>query len=163
MKRRSISILPFTVGLVLISGLAYVLAKKKQAKPPLPGKNRRKKREHKRLNLCAHALVKKEGSECVFSGEISNISDMGVYLTTNGLFSKDDLLDLTIYFQHGTNKLSMTIPCRVARNDDKGVGLTSSQIDVKMLQRLELLFDVSKDDTQQLIEEFTKTVCFIEG
>jgi hypothetical protein len=161
MKRRFIPILPFTVGLVLSSGLAYVLAKNKQAKSPLPRRNRREKREHGRLNLYAHALVKKEGSESVFSGEISNISDMGVYLTTNGLFSKDDLLDLTIYFQHGTNKLSMTVPCRVARNDGKGVGLTSSHIDAKMLQHLELIFDESKDDTKQLIEEFYKTVCSV--
>jgi hypothetical protein len=161
MKRRFIPVLPFTVGLILISGLAYVLEKKKQAKPPLPRKNHHEKREHRRLNLYAHALVKKEGTDSVCSGEISNISDKGVYVTTNGLFSKDDLLDLTIYFQHGTKKLSMTVPCRVARNDGKGVGLTSSHMDAKMLQHLELIFDESKDNSKQLIEEFTKAVCFI--
>jgi len=79
---------------------------KDQAKPPLPRKKRSEKREHRRLNLYAHALVKKEGTAFVFSGEISNISDTGIYLTTNGPFSIDDLLDLTIYFQHGTKKLS---------------------------------------------------------
>jgi hypothetical protein len=134
---------------------------KKQAKPSSPRKKRSEKREHRRLNLYAHALVKKEGTEFVFSGEISNISDMGIYVTTNGPFSIDDLLDLTIYFQHGTKKLSMTVPCRVARNDGKGVGLTSSHLDVKMLQHLELIFDVSKDNTKQLIEEFSKTVSII--
>ena len=159
MNRRFIPILGITLSLILIGGLAYVLEKKKQANPPLPGKKRREKREHGRLNLYAHALVKKEGTECVFSGEISNISDMGVYLTTDGPFYVDDLLDLTIYFQHGTKKLSMTVPCRVARNDGKGVGLTSSHIDVKMLQHLELIFDVSKDNTRELIEEFSKAVC----
>ena len=134
---------------------------KEPAKPALPRKKRREKREHRRLNLYAHALVKKERTEFVFSGEISNISDTGIYLTTNGPFSIDDLLDLTIYFQHGTKKLSMTVPCRVARNDGKGVGLTSSHIDVKMLQHLELIFDVSKDNTEQLIEEFSKTVSLL--
>jgi hypothetical protein len=138
-----------------------VLEMKKQAKPSSPRKKRSEKREHRRLNLYAHALVKKEGTEFVFSGEISNISDMGIYVTTNGPFSIDDLLDLTIYFQHGTKKLSMTVPCRVARNDGKGVGLTSSHLDVKMLQHLELIFDVSKDNTKQLIEEFSKTVSII--
>jgi hypothetical protein len=132
-----------------------------QAKPPLPRKKLSEKREHRRLNLYAHALVKKERTEFVFSGEISNISDNGIYLTTNGPFSIDDLLDLTIYFQHGAKKLSMTVPCRVARNDGKGVGLTSSHLDVKMLQHLELIFDVSKDDTTQLIEEFSKTVSLL--
>jgi len=65
---------------------------------------------------------------------------------------------LTIYFQHGTNQLSMTIPCKVARIDGKGVGLISSHIDAHMLQRLELIFDVSKEDTKQLIEDFCKTI-----
>ena len=151
-----------TLGLILISGLAYVLEKNKQAKPPSPRKNRREQRKHRRLNLFAHALVKKEGTESVCSGEISNISNMGVYLTTDGLFSSDDKLDLTIYFQRGTNKLSMTVPCRVARNDGKGgVGLTSSHINAKMLQHLELIFDESKDNAKQLIEEFYKTVCSV--
>lgn len=158
MQRRFFPILPFTVGLILVGGLAYVLAKKTPAKPPLPRKNSREKREHGRLNLYAHALVKLEGSESVFSGEISNVSDMGVYLTTNGPFAVDDLLDLTIYFQHGTNKLSVTVPCKVARSDGKGVGLTSSHIDAKILQHLELIFDESRDNAKQLVEEFYKTV-----
>jgi hypothetical protein len=93
MKRRFMPILPLTVSLIFISGLAYVLEKRKQAKPPLPRKNRREKREHRRLNLYAHALVKKERTEFVFSGEISNISDTGIYLITNGQFFIDDLLD----------------------------------------------------------------------
>jgi len=160
MNRRFIPILSATLGLILVGGLAYVLERNKQAKPPLPRKKYLKEREHRRLNLYAHALVKKEGTESVCSGEISNVSDMGVYLTTDGTFSVDDPLELTIYFQHGTKKVSMTIPCRVARNDDKGVGLTSSHMDVKMLQNLELIFDVSKDNTKQLVEEFSKAVCF---
>ena len=124
----------------------------------LPLNNRHDKREHRRQSLYAHALVKKEGSEYVFSGEIVNISNMGAYLAVNGLYSINDLLDLTIYFQHGTNKLSMTFPCKVARIDGKGVGLTSSHIDANMLLRLELIFDLSKENTKQLVEEFFKTI-----
>jgi len=161
MQRRSIPIISITVALFLISGLAYALEKKKQTKLPLSRKNRLEKREHRRLNLYAHALVRKEGTEFVFSGEIINISDKGAYLTTNGVFSIDDLLDLTIYFQHGTKKLSITIPCNVARSDGKGVGLTSSHIDANMLLNLELIFDVSKENTKQLIEEFFKAICFV--
>ena len=125
---------------------------------PLQMKNRHDKREHRRQNLYAHALVQKEGSEYVFSGEIINISNMGAYLAINGFYSINDLLDLTIYFQHGTTKLSVTIPCKVARIDGKGIGLTSSHIDANLLQHLELIFDVSKENTKQLIEEFFKTI-----
>ena len=147
-------VIPIAVGFILVSGLAYALKEKKQAKPSL----RREKRGHRRQNLYAHALVKKEGTEFEFSGEIGNISDRGAYLTTNGLFSPDDLLDLTIYFQHGTKKISMTVPCKVARIDGKGVGLSSTHIDAGIVQHLELLFDASKENTQQLIEEFIKVV-----
>ena len=122
--------------------------------------NRREKRQHRRLNLYARALVKKNGSGFVFSGEITNISNMGAHLTTNCPLSIGDQLDLTIYFQHGTNKLSMIVPCKVARIDGKGVGLTSSHIDATMLQHLELIFDVSKDNSKQLIEELIKAIGF---
>jgi len=157
MKRIASLIIPITAGLILIGGLAYVLDKKK-AKPPLPRKNHREKREHRRLNLYALALIRQE--EKVFSGEIINISDKGTYLTTNGLFSIDDLLDLTIYFQHGTKKLSMTVPCKVARVEGKGVGLTSSHIDANMLLHLEYIFDVNRENTKQLIEEFATFFSF---
>lgn len=125
---------------------------------PLPKNKRSEKRALKRLDLHAQAFVKKDGADFVFSGELINISDKGAYLQTNGVFSLNDSLDLTIYYQHGAKKLSMTFPCNVARIDGKGVGLTSSHFDATMLLRLELVFDVSKDNTKQLIEEFFKTI-----
>ena len=121
-------------------------------------KNRQEKRKHKRLNVQAQALVKKEGTKFVFSGEITNISNMGAYLTTNCPLSIDDLVELTIYFQHGTKKLSITVPCKVARIDRSGVGLASSHIDASMLQHLELIFDVTKGNAKQLIEELFKNI-----
>ena len=120
--------------------------------------NRREKRQHRRLNLYARALVKKNGSGFVFSGEITNISNMGAHLTTNCPLSIGDQLDLTIYFQHGTNKLSMIVPCKVARTDGKGVGLTSPHIDAILLSRLELISDLSKENAKQLIEDFFKAI-----
>ena len=127
-----------------------------QTKKTLPKNNRQEKRLHRRLTFNADALIRQE--QTVYSGKIINISDMGANLTINGQFSIGDLLDLTIYFQHDTKKLSMTVPCKVARIDGKGVGITSPHIDANMLQRLELIFDVSKDNTKQLIEDFFKTI-----
>ena len=120
--------------------------------------NRREKRQHRRLDLYARALVKKNGSGFVFSGEITNISNMGAHLTTNCPLSIGDQLDLTIYFQHGTNKLSMVVPCKVARIDGKGVGVTSPHIDAILLSRLELISDLSKENAKQLIEDCFKVI-----
>lgn len=123
---------------------------------PLPMKKRRERRQHRRLTINAEALIRQE--QMVFSGEIINISDLGAYVATNGPYAIDDLLDLVIYFNHGTAKLSVTVPCKVARIDGRGMGLISSHIDANMLQRLELIFDVNKENTRQLIEEFCKTI-----
>lgn len=123
---------------------------------PQPSKSRLEKRQHTRLTINADASTRQE--QTVFSGKIINISDMGAYLATNGPYSVGELLDLTIYFQHGTKKLSMTVSCKVARIDGKGVGVTSPHIDANLLRRFELIFDVSKENTKQLIEELFKAI-----
>ena len=162
MNRVLSRILPFSVGFAIIGGIAYVLKKKRLTKPLVARKIRFEKREQIRVNLYAHALVKKGGTEFSFPGEIINISNRGAYLATNGQVSLNDQLDVTIYFQHGTNKLSITVPSIVARIDGTGVGLTSSGIDPDMLQHLELIFDVNKEKTRQLITEFIKCICLID-
>jgi hypothetical protein len=161
MKRRIAPVLTFTFGLLLFGGLAHVLKKKRRAKPFQAREFRDDKREHGRLDLYAQALVKREGTETVFSGEIINISDLGVYMTTNGQFSAGDLVDLTIYFQHDAKKLSITVPCKVVRIDEKGVGLSSAYIETNTLQELELIFYVNMNKTNQLIEELSKVDSFI--
>jgi len=128
----------------------------------LSNESRAEKRQYRRLKLFTRALVRKRGAEFVFSGEIADVSNTGAYLTTNCPLAKDDLVDLTIFFQHGTKKLSVTVPCKVARIDGKGVGLTSSHIDANLLLRLEFIFDVRKGNTIQLVEEFFQTICFVQ-
>lgn len=162
MNRALSRILPFSVGFAIIGGIAHVLKKKRLTKPLVAREIRSEKREQIRVNLHAHALVKKGGAEFSFPGEIINISNRGAYLATNGQVSLNDQLDVTIYFQHGTNKLSITVPSIVARIDSTGAGLTSADIDPNMLQQLELVFDVNKEKTRQLITEFIKCICLID-
>lgn len=122
----------------------------------MPGKKRHEKRRNRRVTIHADASILKDA--LVFSGKIINISDTGAYVATNGLYAIDDTIELVISFSHGTSKLSVTVPCSVARIDGKGIGLVSSHIDAAMVQRLELIFDITKEDTRQLIEEFCKTI-----
>ena len=128
----------------------------------LSNKSRGEKRQHRRLKLFTRALVKKKGAGFIFSGELADVSNTGAYLTTNCPLAKGDIFDLTIYFQHGRKKLSVTVPCKVARVDGKGVGLTSSHIDANLLLRLEFIFDVRKGNTIQLVEEFFQAICFVQ-
>ncbi len=122
----------------------------------LPSKKRLEKRKYKRINLSTHALIRY--GDITFSGEILNISDMGAYLATNAPFSIGDVVELIISFRHGASNLTVTIPSKIARVDGKGIGIISSHMDANMLTRLELVFDVNKNNTKLLIEEFCKAI-----
>ena len=128
----------------------------------LSDNGRQEKRHHRRLKLFTRALVRKQGAEFVFPGEIADVSNTGAYLTTHCPLAKGDLVDLTMYYQHGKNKLSVTVPCKVARIGVKGVGLTSPHIDANLLLRLEFIFDTRKGNTIQLVEEFFQAICFVD-
>lgn len=114
------------------------------------------RRKFQRLDFHASAYVKR--NDVAFSGEITNISNMGAYLATHGGYAINDLVDLTIYFNHGATKLSVAIPCKVARLHRSGVGLVSSHIDAIKLLQLELIFDLNKQHPHQLVEEFYKSI-----
>jgi Tfp pilus assembly protein PilZ len=122
--------------------------------------NKIEKRQHRRLIINADVSMKKNNALFLFSAKIVNVSESGAYVVTNGPFLTGDQLDMTIYFQHDTKKLSVTVPCQVARIDGNGVGLTSPHIDANMVLQLELIFDACKENTKQLIEEYFKSISF---
>ena len=114
------------------------------------------KRKSRRLGFRVNAFIVHNGMK--FSGEIRNISDRGVYLATNGPYAVSDSVELTMCFKHGKTNLSVTVPCKVARIDGFGLGLTSSYLDATKLIQLELIFDINKTDSRQLFEEFYKSL-----
>lgn len=120
------------------------------------GKKLSEKRKSRRLGFRINAFVEHHGMK--FSGEIRNISDRGVYLATNGPYAVNESVVLTMCFHHGKTNLSVTVPCKVARIDGSGLGLFSSHIEAHKLMQLELIFDLNKTDSRQLIEEFYKSL-----
>ena len=70
----------------------------------------------------------------------------------------NDSVVLTMCFHHDKTNLSVTVPCTVARIDGSGLGLFSSHIDANRLIQMELIFDLNKADSRQLIEEFYKSL-----
>ncbi len=123
---------------------------------PTQSNRRHEKRKAKRLTLTGRALLKREGTN--FSGEIINISDNGAYVATNAPCSVNDPIILVLDFQHGGASLTMTFPCQVVRVDGRGIGLISPHMDAIMLSRLELVFDINKENSKLLIEEFCKAL-----
>jgi len=120
------------------------------------GKKLAEKRKSRRLGFRINAFLEHNGMK--FSGEVRNISDKGVYLATNGPYAVNDSVVLTMCFHHGKTSLSVTVPCTVARIDGSGLGLVSSHIDATRLIQMELIFDLNKTDSRQLIEEFYKSL-----
>src|SRR5512140_924142 len=139
MKTRT-KIVTFTFATLLVGSIAYAATdRKKQAKLELdesdfiteedtlssellaPSEGLQEKRHHQRMTIHADASIIKNA--LVFSGKIVNISDTGAYVATNGPYDIGERIELVIYFAHGTNKLSVTVPCTVARIDGKGIGL----------------------------------------
>ncbi len=120
------------------------------------GKKRSERRKFRRLDFHVNASIKHE--HWTFSGELLNISNMGAYMATKGRYEVNDLIELTVSFEHEATKLTLTVPCRVARVDSRGVGLLSLRIDANDLLRLRLMFDLYKNNPQQLMEEFCKSL-----
>lgn len=120
------------------------------------GKRRSERRKSRRREFRANALITNDDD--AFSGEIRNISNMGAYLATKSSHAVNDPLELTIYFEHDANNLKVTVPCKVARIDEQGIGLVSSHIDPNTLLHLKLLFSLNKRDPKQLIEAFCKAL-----
>ena len=79
-------------------------------------------------------------------------------MATNAPYAIGDLVELTITFGHEASILSAIIPCKVARIDGRGVGLISSHMEAHLLSRLELMFDINKNDSRLLVVEFCKAI-----
>ncbi len=103
----------------------------------------------------AHAQVRM--GDAVFPGEIINISNRGAYLMASCPFAVNDAIELTVYFNYDEKELSITLPCSVARIDETGLGLTSAQIDADMLLHFEVIFDLTKENSENVLEELFVT------
>jgi PilZ domain len=120
------------------------------------GKKRAERRKFRRLDFHVNASIKHE--HWTFTGELLNISNMGAYMVTRGRYEVNDLIELTVSFEHDATKLAITVPCKVARVDSRGVGLLSLRIDANDLLQLRLMFDLYKNNPQRLMEEFCKSL-----
>jgi hypothetical protein len=114
------------------------------------------RRKYRRIEFQAPAFI--EHNNRTTFGEIRNVSNLGAFLKTDGKFSVNDSVQLSIYFLEGSATLSVTIPGTVARLADGGVGLFSPHLDVYKLLHLEHLLAFHKGNPQRLTDEFYEYV-----
>jgi len=118
------------------------------------------RRKYRRIEFQAPAFI--EHNNRTTFGEIRNVSNMGAFLKTDGKFSVNDSVQLSIYFLEGAATLSVTIPGTVARLADGGVGLFSPHLDVYKLLHMEHLLAFHKGNAQRLTDEFYEYVMSTE-
>lgn len=113
-------------------------------------------RRTRRIASLLPAAIEHNGS--VYSVQICNLSNGGAYLKTHITYYLYEYVDLSIFFQDGTTTLSLTLPGKVVRADDNGIGIYSRHLDVSMLIRLESHLTFHKGNFAQITAELFQDI-----
>ncbi len=103
--------------------------------------------------IASHLPAAIEHNGSVYVVQICNLSNGGAYLKTHITYYLDEYVDLSIFFQDGKTTLSLTLPGRVVRADNNGIGIYSRHLDVSMLIRLESHLTFHKGNFAQITAE----------
>ncbi len=110
------------------------------------------KRKYSRVSF--HAPVYISGRGKTYAGEVENVCHGGMFVKTYGDFESGDQVLVTVNFQEGSSKLSVTIPGCVARQASEGVALSSPHIDTHSLIHFEYLLASNNSRREQLMTDF---------
>jgi hypothetical protein len=116
-------------------------------------------RKYRRIDFHAPALITQNGKDV--SGEVENLSTMGLFVRTRGSFIPDDSALVSICFSDGATTMCVTMPARIARVTEDGVAFHSPHINMYPILRLEHLFIYRKGRPQQLTEDFCEYISAI--
>jgi hypothetical protein len=114
--------------------------------------------QRKSRRIASHLPAAIAHNNAVYFGQICNLSNCGAYLKTRINYYLHDYVDLSIYLQDGKTTLSLTLPSKVVRADENGVGIYSQHLDVSMLIRLESHLSFHKGDFGQITAELFQDV-----
>ncbi|RNC71733.1 MAG: PilZ domain-containing protein [Desulfuromonadales bacterium] len=114
------------------------------------------RRKHPRVPFKAPAFL--EHNAKVVYGEVRDISLHGMYMNVRGEYTAEEEADISLYFLRGPVTLSVTVPGRIARIGEDGIGFKSSHIDPLMLLSLESLLTFDSQDSPGILEDFIATV-----
>lgn len=110
------------------------------------------RRAFHRLEFHAPVFVM-DGTRTVF-GELLNLSNYGMYVKTPARLEEQSLVEITVYFNEPAATASITVPVRVVRADDSGIGLYSPQISVSSFLGLRSLLACSGSDACTMFSDF---------
>lgn len=108
-------------------------------------------RHHDRLPFNAPMFLCKRGQR--HFGEVENISQNGMFVSVSGKHLPGEYAEVSIYLLRGFAALSLTIPGRIVRQGNDGIGFQSDHIDPSSLLCYASLLNLHRKDTPQLMEE----------
>jgi PilZ domain len=114
------------------------------------------KRRFRRMDFQAPAVITQESE--TYSGEVENLSTMGLFVKAQGTFRTDDNALVSIRFSDGANTISVTMPAKIARSTADGVAFHSPHINLYPILHLEHLFIYRKGKPEQLTEDFCEYI-----
>ena len=114
------------------------------------------RRKHRRI--CFNAPVFIEGKENANFGEVNDISYKGAFIRTSGLFVPDENVVTSIYFVEGGSTLSVTMPGKIVRTTNDGVGFFSPHLDIYSILHFEHILAFNYGDSEKLTNDFYEYV-----
>lgn len=86
------------------------------------------KRKFERFTFKADALITYKGQ--TFAGEVADLSLKGLFVFTSEVIELHEIVNVGIHFKGCDEKFSFTIPAKVARRTEEGIGLSFQRIDM---------------------------------
>jgi hypothetical protein len=86
------------------------------------------KRKFDRFSFKADALVTYK--DRIFKGEVADLSLKGLFVHTSEMVELDEMVKVSIHFRGADEKFSFTIPAKVVRRSEEGIGLSFQRIDI---------------------------------
>lgn len=85
-------------------------------------------RKFDRFSFKADALVTYK--DRTFTGEVADLSLKGLFVHTSEVVELDEVVKVSIHFRGADEKFSFTIPAKVVRRSEDGIGLSFQRIDI---------------------------------
>jgi len=89
---------------------------------------------------------------------VQNISRSGIFVRTRCAYELDETVMVSLYFFNGSVTLSVTLPCKVARMENNGAGLTAQGIDLEEFLFIHNLTHARSGNPARFMESFYEYV-----
>lgn len=109
------------------------------------------KRTFSRVLFNAPVLIECDGRK--YYGKIENVSHGGMLVITSAILPVGSRVEVFLKYFKSNSRMSMIIPCKVARKIPEGIGLTSPQIDSQLIIRMENILAEKGKNYEQMMAE----------